>query len=56
MTEERGKPVKGVAWNNQCWGSIPCEHSEETSIMCLRIVPQRRGKTGHLFPDSSITG
>lgn len=43
MTEERGRPVKGVARNNRCWGSIPRERSEETSIMCLRVVPQRAG-------------
>lgn len=56
MTEERGTPVKGVARNNHCWGSTPREQPEETSIMCLRIVPQRAGETGHLFPDSSVTG
>lgn len=55
MIEERGKPIRGVARSNRCWGSIPQEHSEETSMMCLRTVPWRAGETGHLYPDSSVT-
>lgn len=53
MTEETGKPVKGVVWSSHYWDSVPLGDSEETWVMYFTTVPQTKGGSGHSFSDSS---